>query len=120
MLKNTWISRTKQSWKIVVFGALMSIVIVLIIGFVWLIYSSNDDNATFWSFDGFELAMSFISLGAIAIGILWFSIRCPICGAYVGAHILKTSSVNAWLADLLTLESCPSCGEAGDRRDLNT
>jgi hypothetical protein len=58
----------------------------------------------------FELAVTFISIGASSLFWLCSSIRCPRCGKRPVWGILKTFDVSTWLVKLHAMERCPECG----------
>lgn len=108
MAMRSWIADTGQLWKLWLFYLMILTTIVLIVAFILAVNSYVISD-----FAGrFELAISFILLGASALVWLCFSIRCPRCGKKPVWGILKTADVNSWLVKLHAIERCPECGQS--------
>ena len=52
---------------------------------------------------GFTVLFASLFLG-------WFTVTCPQCQTKWLLHFMRTSNSSQWLMDLLSMESCPSCG----------
>lgn len=107
-----WLNRTGQAWKVALFGFFMAIEMILFGAFMWRINLMASDSPT-WLPDEVVLALSFVGVGWIAFAVLWFSIKCPICGGNVGSLILKTRNIGGWFTELISLQRCPHCGNQG-------
>jgi hypothetical protein len=101
---SSWISHTRQTWKLLVAGGLLAITLLGVAGMFLGAFSDNDPL--------FQGSIPVV-LGAGVAGFLWFtlSIGCPACGAKVAWMSLRHESAGAWLTRLLTLRSCPRCGK---------
>lgn len=108
MATRSWIVCTGQLWKLGLFYLMILTTIMLIGAFILAV-----NGYVISSFAGrFELAISFILLGASSLAWLCLSIRCPRCGKKPVWGILKTADVNSWLVKLHAIERCPECGQS--------
>lgn len=96
---SSWLTRTGQTWKVVVFGALF-----VLAGCCLLL--SSVDNETLWSLTG-------VGLGALSLGWFGLSIECPACNTRVGWWYVSRSSVLSWWPRFFYAERCPHCGDKG-------
>lgn len=109
--KMTWIEKTNQKWKVILFCFLMFLVLSVFSVFVWRINSRSEVPSYGWMPSEEMLAFTFVGLGAVAFAGLWFSIRCPRCNTTVAAELLKRNDISSWFTTLITLEKCPHCGD---------
>jgi uncharacterized membrane protein len=105
-VKNTWLTRTHQNWKVLVFIGLMVADFFLFIFFIWGVNFSTATAAQ---------SFSFIFLGFVAFFWLWVSIRCQNCGCGVARHVIRTKAVGSWFTDLMVLQECPNCHDSYQR-----
>lgn len=108
MVTRSWMVSTGQLWKLGLFYLMLVATLALIVAFIFAV-----NGITLSAFGGrFELAISFILLGASSLLWLCFAIRCPRCGKRPVWGMLKTVDVNTWLIKLHTMERCPECRQA--------
>jgi hypothetical protein len=116
MSKESWIYKTNQAWKIVIFGILVLVDMVFFLALLWRINFPEKEYANIWLPDEVVIALSFVGLGILTFAFIWFSIRCPACRKNVGSKVLKTSKAGVWFTTLTSLRSCPYCGNGGVRK----
>ena len=99
----TWLKRTGQTWKILVFGVLILVGMVLFGFFVAVVNGKVEDGDIMYS--------AFAFMGAAFAAFVWltFAIRCPECGAKPAWHFMRTARHQTWFQELLRMEDCPSC-----------
>ena len=108
MAARSWIVSTGQLWKLGLFYSMMLAALVLIVAFILAV-----NGYMIAGFAGrFELAITFILVGASSLFWLCLSIRCPRCGKRPVWGILKTVDINTWLVKLHVMERCPECGQS--------
>lgn len=107
MDSGSWLSRSGQSWKMLVFYAFL----VVTIGLIALFIASVNGVEIVPGVSQFGLAMLFVGSGFGALGWLVYAIRCPRCGYRPVWPTLKQSNAGVWLPTLLTMTDCPSCHE---------
>jgi hypothetical protein len=98
-MANPWLKRTGQTWKIVVFGVLV------VVGLVLFIAAVNGKMQG-------EMAFAFAFMGAGFGAFFWLAtaIRCSQCGARPAWHLMRTAPHASWFLELLASDRCPSCG----------
>ena len=99
-----WLGKSGQTWKLVVF---LAVVLLSLTGIVW--------SELLLSSDGGAVKFTVAIVGSCALGLaafLWFfrSVVCNACGRRVAWMIVRTQSFGAWLTVLLAAKSCPNCG----------
>ncbi len=104
-----WLSRTHQLWKVLVVLLLLAL---SGIGFVYGISQLNPDPLKPTDAIIFLPLASVIGIGSLILYLV--SIRCPSCKVRVAYRIVKVVDSKKWLSDVLHLQCCPFCGEAGD------
>jgi len=114
MFGENWVSKTNQTWKVVLFVILLLLSFLGFLVLIWLINSSSQRFFNIWILDEVTLSLSFVGLGLVAFVLLGFSIRCPVCRKNIGGLILTTSSANDWFKDLVSLQKCPHCGDINE------
>lgn len=113
MPMDTWISRSNQAWKLLVFFILMVLDASLFVLFVWRINASGNSREEGWFLDEVTLVLVFVSLGWGAFCWLLFSIRCSVCRKSVAGQIIKSTPASEWFSSLITIQECRSCGSNG-------
>ena len=111
----SWLSQTKQHWKVWVFLFMIALNLSFFVLFVWCVNVPSPAIPALP--DQGALGFCFVTSGIVSLGWLWLSVRCPVCNAKVVAHILKTDPAGIWFTALLALEQCPLC--AGQTTDLD-
>ena len=51
--------------------------------------------------------------GVVTFAWLCLAIRCKRCGGKPGLVVIQTASVNEWFTKVISLASCPRCGDSG-------
>lgn len=115
MSKENWISKTNQMWKILSFGVLMVVDVLLFLGLILRTNFPSGKRINIWVLDEVTLALSFIIVGLIAFTVIWFFIKCPVCKKNVGSLIIKTNRAGIWFTKLISLQTCPHCDDDGCR-----
>lgn len=105
MAPNSWIAKTGQTWKVLVFYLLMITTVGMLGGFIMAM-----NGRTFNSLGKHEFILFFVLAGMCALIWLIVSVRCSSCGSRPVYGIMNNSDVNAWLIKLHTVQSCPTCG----------
>ena len=102
-MANSWLKRTGQTWKVVVFGVLVVVGLAL---FALFLAAVNE------KIQG-EMAFAFTFMGAGFGALFWLAtaIRCSQCGARPAWHLMRTAPHGSWFVQLLALDRCPSCGK---------
>ncbi len=95
LLRNNWWNRTGQAWKLWVSA---SLVLLCVIAFLL-------DRPPFT----FSLWLGFLVVALVNIWLFW-SARCPACGAHVYKYYLVWSDECP-----ASLQACPCCGNPGLR-----
>jgi hypothetical protein len=106
-----WLTRTGQWWKAIVFLLLALGDLCLFGILIWRINHRGVVSTVVP--DEVTLSLSFVGLGIITFGWLWFSIRCAECKTGVAAYVLTHSSASDWFTTLVTLTRCPNCQSPG-------
>jgi hypothetical protein len=101
----SWLHRTGQRWKYMVFCVLVLVAMIFFAAMVVDINTSEDPRMLY----GLVAAAA----GAAAIGWLGTSIRCPRCRGRVAWWIVTHSSSEEWLTDLTDARECAVCGDDG-------
>lgn len=105
MATRSWIVNTGQLWKLGFFYSMILVTLLLIVAFILAV-----NGYMISAFAGkFEIAITFILVGASSLLWLCLSIRCPQCGTRPVWGIFKTIDVNAWLVKLYSMERCTKC-----------
>ncbi len=120
MIRNSWINKTNQFWKIIIFCLLIMADVFIFFSLIWRINSPVEKKPSLWFLDEVVLALSFVGFAIVALALIWFSIRCPVCRTSVGSLILKTSGAGIWFTTLISLRCCPHCGDNGAGRSNTT
>jgi hypothetical protein len=96
-----WLTVTHQRWKlaVAVLGGVSGLA-----SFAWFVGSLDDDGAVSRSLAAFAVTSGF------TVGWTLLAIRCRMCGHRPVWRLWKTEHANRWVARLLTLDRCPSCG----------
>lgn len=105
MATHSWIVNTRQTWKLGVFYSLILAALLLIVAFILAV----NGYMILGFASRFEIAVTFILVGASSLFWLCLSIRCPRCGKRPVWGMLRTVDVNAWLVKLHIMERCPTC-----------
>lgn len=110
MNEDTWLSRSHQTWKLIVFGILLILefgVIVLhqckINHFCGPLFKEDSGPTEL-------LGWAVVVVAFIAFIWVWLAIRCSNCRKSVSGMILKTAPAMQWFTQLVTLQECPHCG----------
>ena len=101
----TWLSETRQRWKIAIFLAFLFPVFLQLIADAALSFGSERVN---WV-QGVPLSLTVVLFGSAAFLWITVSIRCDRCGARVAWILLKTQPAAAWFGSLINLTECPKC-----------
>ena len=101
VMASSWLKRTGQTWKVVVFGVLVIASLVLL---ALMIAAVNG------KIEG-EVAFAFVGAGFCAFLWLATAIRCSRCGARPAWHLMRTAPQASWFSEFLALDRCPSCGK---------
>jgi len=123
MNKNPWLYQTGQNWKMGLFNFLIFISLCLFGILVWRI-NYREALTSIIPSQG-TLSLAFVSIGALAITWLWFSIRCPKCKISIGSYLMTKSDALSFFNDLSKLHRCPNCGfdglkEKGDEKGTDS
>jgi hypothetical protein len=102
-MANPWLKRTGQTWKVVVFGVLVVVGLVLFALFIAAVNGKIEGEGAF--------AFSFMFAGFGALIWLATAVRCSRCGARPDWHLMRTAPHASWFLELLALDRCPSCGK---------
>ena len=102
-MADSWLKRTGQTWKVVVFGVLVVAVLVLFALFIAAVNGKIEGEVAF--------AFSFVGAGFGTLIWLATAVRCGRCGARPAWHLMRTAPHGSWFVQLLALDRCPSCGE---------
>jgi uncharacterized membrane protein YeaQ/YmgE (transglycosylase-associated protein family) len=100
----TWIERSGQRWKAIVFLGLIGLdgaaLLVSTLGYRGKIAGDYKEY--------FSLATALIT----AVALLWLgsAVRCSTCGLRVGWWYMRNASMAEWFSGLWKTERCPSCG----------
>jgi hypothetical protein len=107
MSQDSWISRTNQAWKFLIFiaGGVSSFLVFLLL--IWRI--NHEQGATVIP-DEFGLAALLVCLGASTFIWFLFSLRCSNCNKSVAKYVLTSSQSRNWFSALMDLKRCPLCG----------
>ena len=107
MIWESWIGRTKQTWKILVFAVLLCVDLPVVVVFVWKVNDEELLNGILPS----ATTLALVATALIAASFAWYvsSIRCPICRRSVSWHVLKNADQSMWFRALVELEACPMC-----------
>lgn len=102
----TFLQRTGQLWKVVLFGA------ALVLGCFATLF-----QGFLYAPLGKELAMQ-IAIGGMVLMVGSFAwaglnIRCPKCQLKIFFYALRKQGFFSWFAWLLQQEDCPQCGDGG-------
>ena len=102
-MASSWLKRTGQTWKVVVFGVLVVVGLAL---FALFIAAVNEKIQR-------EMGFAFAFVGASFGALFWLAtaIRCSRCGARPAWHLMRTAPHASWFLELLALDRCPSCGK---------
>jgi hypothetical protein len=108
MLQGSWLSRTNQSWKLLVFivGGATSFLVFLL-----LIWRINHEQGVSAIPDEFSLAALSVCLGSSTF--LWFllSLRYSNCKKSIAKYSLTSSQSGNWFSTLVDLKHCPLCAD---------
>lgn len=99
----SWIRKTGQTWKLVVFGILLSGAGILMLDFVLHLQMVGAEQRPI------SIILIGIGLGLGAFFWLAVSIRCPSCRKAAAYVVLRTAEANNWFVVLWGLDRCPSC-----------
>ncbi len=105
MATRSWIVNTGQIWKLGVFYLLILTTLLLIVAFILAV----NGYMILGLVSRFEVAITFILVGASSLLWLCLSIRCPRCGKRPVWGMLRTVDINTWLVKLHSMERCPAC-----------
>ena len=95
-----------QTWKLLV-GF-----VVMLAGFVTAACGVLDPGSA----AGLELAWTGVGIGAAALAVTCWSVRCPSCGTRWLWTALQHQSARVWIEWLLAQSVCPRCGKAPSGR----
>jgi hypothetical protein len=96
---NTWISRTGQSWRLVV----LSVLLALNVGFVVF----GDAIGTLVNAALFLLAF------AALLGWMFFGIKCPSCRKFAMLKWARSRESGRWPLVYFEAQRCPFCSSNG-------
>jgi len=102
-MASSWLRRTGQTWKVVVFGLLLVVCFVLLALFIAAVNGKIEGEGAF--------ALGFTGAGLGALFWLATAVRCNHCGARPAWHLMRTAPHASWFLQLLALDRCPSCGK---------
>lgn len=108
MSQKSWLSRTNQVWKLIVFivGGVTSFLVFLL-----LIWRINHEQGVTVIPDEFSLAALLVCLGSSTFLWLLLSLRCSSCKKSIAKYILTSSQSGNWFSTLVNLKHCPLCGD---------
>lgn len=106
MLDRSFLTRSRQLWKLLTAMLVMAFGFYLTVGLSRQAGSSTRGLLCFFG----GLFLSFAAMIWVAL-----SVRCPKCGARLIWRAATTHGVGDWLGDLLRSGTCPSCGFAPTR-----
>ena len=109
---NSWIGKTGQGWKVIVFLVLAFADFCLFALGTW--QANHPAKLPSFPLDLVTLGLSFVGLGVLTFAWLWFSIRCPDCRKRAVGQIAKNATLGNWFTTLITLVRCPHCGSSGE------
>ena len=104
--KETWLARTRQSWKIALYGILIGVTVVTLIILVLIV----NDIRLIPGLDVVGAAFLLILFGASAFVWLVVSIRCSSCNGRPAWTLMRTSDFGSWFYRLWLATECPVCG----------
>ena len=98
----SWLSRTRQSWKLRAFLGGVLLAIGLFVGAL----AATPGSARF-------NLLLLVAAVAAAATLAWFflSVRCPSCRGRAALALLREHKSSAWFAELIRLRACPLCGK---------
>jgi hypothetical protein len=100
-MASSWLKRTGQTWKVLVFGVLVVAGLALFALFIAAVNGKIEGEGAF--------AFSFTGVAFGALVWLATGVRCPRCGARPAWHLMRTAPHARWFLQLLALDRCPSC-----------
>jgi hypothetical protein len=103
VMARSWLKRTGQTWKVVVFGVLVIASLVLLALMIAAVKGKIEGEVAF--------AFGFTGAGFGALFWLATAIRCSRCGARPAWHLMRTAPQGNWFSQFLALDRCPSCGK---------
>ncbi len=104
MVKNSFIKKSGQIWKInIMFIGIFIICVSLLFWF------TNEEV----NLDIIYFLLVSILMGSLCMLFGILRIKCPYCGVHLPQYFLKNESFNDWLNSLLNCEICPVCGANG-------
>ena len=104
MAAESWLARTRQSWKLYAFLGTITISIGLFV--VTMAVDPASHASRF-------IAMLVAAAVLAAAAFLWFclAIRCPACGGRPAWWSIRTQKSSAWFVVLVGMRVCPICGD---------
>ena len=105
----TWLSNSKQGWKLIPSCALALMSLLLLVRFVTIETEARRQNP--W------MAVGFAVCSVASLAWLFWSVRCPRCDGHVAWWIVNHAPAGSWLTQLNELQRCPICGSEGANRE---
>jgi hypothetical protein len=102
-MASSWLKRTGQTWKVVVFGVLVLVGLVLFALFIAAVNGKIEGRGAF--------TFGFMGASFGALSWLATAVRCSRCGARPAWHLMRTAPQGSWFSQFLALDRCPSCGK---------
>lgn len=102
IVRDSYIGRSGQSWKIWLFVLLLTVgAVAMLFGFLPPI---NADPSLFVPF---VLGGAFLALGSLVW--LSLSVKCRACGRRFGWRVMREQPYDRWFALIMTTRECPIC-----------
>ena len=108
-MRTSWLSATKQEWKVIPFYLLLLLSAILLVAFIAIGVQAEPQEH--W------MAVGFTACGAAALAWLFTTVRCCKCGGRVAWWIARHSAAESWVTQIHALERCPMCGSDGNIHD---
>jgi transposase-like protein len=100
-MTSTWITATRQRWKLSIFWLILLIGLLLAVGSFQTLNENRELNRILDDWSVAVLIISFVWL--------FVSIRCPKCGRRPTWWIVRHADLREWYVMLSVMRDCPIC-----------
>ncbi len=112
----SWLIKTGQTWKILIFIGISAIDLLLLILMIWSFNNPKSELFVKTGINDLQILTAFLVSALAGLMFLFISVQCPKCKKRPIYRIIKKSNLAEWFNTLIAFDKCPYCGYKGKEK----